>query len=293
MLDIMLPFWGEPRYLYETVAAVLRQTDERWRLTVVDDCYPDPEVPEYFERLGHPQVTYIRNEENLGITANYERCIEMASADLVMLLGCDDIMQPDYVARVLTLHEKFPQADILQPGVQIIDSQGRAVSTLTDSIKRVVMPRTRQPLLLSGEELAASLLKADWLYWPSLTFRREALVSTPFRPGFPIIQDLALVIDIIAAGGCLLLDPHMCFSYRRHEESASSTSLFDGRRFAGERTYFALAARIMRRNGWHRAARAAKRHTISRAHALSLLPTALRRQDSTAVRTLTTHILAR
>ena len=131
MLDIMLPFWGEPRYLYETVEAVLRQTDERWRLTVVDDCYPDPKVPEYFERLGHPQVTYIRNEENLGITANYERCIEMASADLVMLLGCDDIMQPDYVARVLTLHEKFPQADILQPGVQIIDSQGRAVSTLT------------------------------------------------------------------------------------------------------------------------------------------------------------------
>ena len=293
MLDIMLPFWGEPRYLYETVEAVLNQTDERWHLTVVDDCYPDPDVPQYFKRLGHPRVVYIRNGKNLGITANYERCIEMASADLVMLLGCDDIMQPDYVARMLTLHEKFPQADILQPGVQIIDSQGRAVSTLTDSIKRVVMPRTRQPLLLSGEELAASLLKADWLYWPSLTFRREALVSTPFRPGFPIIQDLALVIDIIAAGGSLLLDPHMCFSYRRHEESASSTSLFDGRRFAGERTYFALAARIMRRNGWHRAARAAKRHTISRAHALSLLPTALRRQDSTAVRTLTTHILAR
>ena len=45
MLDIMLPFWGEPRYLYETVEAVLRQTDERWRLTVVDDCYPDPKVP--------------------------------------------------------------------------------------------------------------------------------------------------------------------------------------------------------------------------------------------------------
>ena len=151
MLDIMLPFWGEPRYLYETVESVLSQTDERWHLTVVDDCYPDSRVPEHFERLDHPQVTYIRNEKNLGITANYERCIEMASADLVMLLGCDDIMQPDYVARVLTLHEKFPQADIFQPGVQTIDSQGRPVSTLTDSIKRVVMPRTRQPLLLSGE----------------------------------------------------------------------------------------------------------------------------------------------
>ena len=29
MLDIMLPFWGEPRYLYETVESVLSQTDER------------------------------------------------------------------------------------------------------------------------------------------------------------------------------------------------------------------------------------------------------------------------
>lgn len=293
MLDIMLPFWGEPRYLYETVEAVLRQTDERWRLTVVDDCYPDPEVPEYFERLGHPQVTYIRNEENLGITANYERCIEMASADLAMLLGCDDIMQPDYVARVLTLHEKFPQADILQPGVQIIDSQGRAVSTLTDSIKRVVMPRTRQPLLLSGEELAASLLKADWLYWPSLTFRREVLTRTPFRPGFPIIQDLALVIDVVVAGGCLLLDPYTCFAYRRHEESASSTALFDGRRFSGERAYFALAADLVRRNGWSRAARAARWHTTSRAHALALLPTALRRRDTDSARMLASHALAR
>ena len=85
MLDIMIPFWGEPRYLYETVEAVLSQTDARWHLTVVDDCYPDPGVPKYFEHLDHPQVTYIRNEENLGITANYERCIEMASADLVML----------------------------------------------------------------------------------------------------------------------------------------------------------------------------------------------------------------
>ena len=64
MLDIMLPFWGEPRYLYETVESVLSQTDERWHLTVVDDCYPDSRVPEYFERLDHPQVTYIRNEKN-------------------------------------------------------------------------------------------------------------------------------------------------------------------------------------------------------------------------------------
>ena len=62
MIDIMLPFWGEPRYLYETVEAVRGQTSDDWRLTVVDDCYPDPSVAEYFARLDDPKVTYIRHE---------------------------------------------------------------------------------------------------------------------------------------------------------------------------------------------------------------------------------------
>lgn len=293
MIDIMIPFWGEPHYLYETVQAVLCQTSRHWHLTVVDDCYPDPQVQEYFKDLAHPQVTYVRNEKNLGITGNYARCIELASADLVMLLGCDDVLLPDYVARVLADHRHFPQADIIQPGVQVIDSSGTVSGSLADTVKRLTMPRTRSPRLLSGEDLAASLLRADWLYWPSLTFRREVLTRTPFRPGFPIIQDLALVIDVVVAGGCLLLDPYTCFAYRRHEESASSTALFDGRRFSGERAYFSLAADLVRRNGWSRAARAARWHTTSRAHALALLPTALRRRDTDSARMLASHALAR
>ncbi|WP_311471084.1 glycosyltransferase family 2 protein [uncultured Actinomyces sp.] len=293
MLDIMLPFWGEPRYLYETVEAVRRQTDSRWRLTVVDDCYPDPAVSEHFENLDDPRIVYTRNETNLGITANYAHCLELATSDLVVLLGCDDIPMSDYVARVLDDHDRFPHADIIQPGVRIIDSQGRRIKPLVDAVKRMTTPRARSRRLLGGEDLAASLLRADWLYWPSLVFKRETLASTPFRPGFPIIQDLALVIDIIAAGGTLLLDPHPCFNYRRHEESASSSALLDGQRFSGEQKYFALAQRLMLRNGWTRAARAARMHSTSRAHALALLPVAVRRRDRAAARMLAAHALRR
>lgn len=293
MLDIMLPFWGEPRYLYQTVEAVRRQSDPRWRLTVVDDCYPDESVARYFAALDDERVVYVRNETNLGITGNYARCIEMAREDMVVLLGCDDIPLPRYVERIAADHERFPQADIIQPGVQIIDSNGRRIKPLVDTVKRLVMPRARTPRLLSGEDLAASLLQADWLYWPSLAFRREVLTSTPFRPGFPIIQDLALVIDVVVGGGTLLLDPVTCFSYRRHEESASSTSLLDGRRFAGEREYFAIAADLVAANGWRRARRAARLHSTSRAHALTLAPQALRSGNRKALRMLLGHALGR
>ncbi|MDY2668870.1 glycosyltransferase, partial [Schaalia hyovaginalis] len=79
-IDIMLPFWGEAAYLFDTVRAVLAQDSADWRLTVVDDCYPDPAVAEHFAALDDPRIVYIRNEQNLGITANYRRCLEMATA---------------------------------------------------------------------------------------------------------------------------------------------------------------------------------------------------------------------
>ena len=291
-LDIMLPFWGEPSYLFETVEAVRNQSVGGWKLTVVDDCYPDPQVGEYFSHLEDERVTYIRNENNLGITQNYEHCVELASAELIMLLGCDDVPERDFVERILKLHSEFPSASIIQPGVRIIDESSSAVTPVVDRVKSLLRPDAQRPRLLSGEDLAVSLLRADWLYWPSLVFKREVFETTQFRPGFPIIQDLALVMDVIVAVGSLLFDPYVCFAYRRHAESASSTALFDGRRFQGERDYFAIAEKLVLKNGWRRAARAARIHSTSRAHALTLLPQALKQKDNAAVSQLLKHVIS-
>ena len=164
------------------------------------------------------------------------------------------------------------------------------VSTLADSVKqRLMMPRTRRPRVLSGEDLAASLLRADWLYWPSLAFRRELLVSTPFRDGMPIIQDLALVIDVVCAGGQMLLEPTLCFQYRRHTASASSAKALDGSRFRGERDYFRQAGDQVAQLGWRRAERAARTHLTSRLHALTLVPQAITSKRPGALSTLLRH----
>ena len=222
-LDIFVPFWGDPALLKETVRSVQAQTDDDWLLTVVDDAYPDPTVAEYFAGIDDPRVRYVRNEQNLGITDNYRRCVGMATEELIVLLGCDDVLLPTYVATVLDAHRRFPQAHMIQPGVDIIDETGTVTSTLADTVKqKLSMPRAHQPRLLAGEELAASLLRANWLYWPSMVFRRESIVAAGFRDGYPIIQDLALEIDIVAAGGPLLLLPDVCFQYRRHGASVGS-----------------------------------------------------------------------
>ncbi|MCL2848586.1 MAG: glycosyltransferase [Micrococcales bacterium] len=288
-LDIMVPYWGDPGLMRLTVESVLAQTSDGWTLTVVDDAYPDPAVGQYITGLGHDQVRYVRNEENLGITANYRRCLELATNDLVVFLGSDDLLSPTYVATVASAAEQHPEATVIQPGVQVVDGHGRPVSTLVDSVKHLLRPRCRAPRLLSGEPAVVTLMHGDWLYWPSLVFRRDVLARTGFRDGFPFVQDLAVVVDILMASGSLLCLPDVCFTYRRHARSASSMSLLDGSRFAGERRYFTLAAAQASRLGWSRARRAARLHVTSRAHALALFPAAGRARDATAVRHLVRH----
>lgn len=289
-LDILVPFWGDPALLRKTVDSVVAQRNPDWMLTVVDDAYPDPGVAKWFAELDDPRIRYLRHDVNRGITESFRHCVALATQDVMMLLGCDDILLPGYVDVVLAAHRRFPEAAIIQPGVRVIDDDGRVVRTLADEVKRrVVRPRVDEATLLGGEKLVTSLLHGDWLYWPSLTFRTDRIRSVDFRDGFPIVLDLALVIDLVCRGRLLLLEPTVCFHYRRHRASASSVKLVDGSRFEGERAYFAIAARQCRKLGWTHAERAARARLTSRAHAATQLPGALLGRRFEASRVLARH----
>jgi glycosyltransferase involved in cell wall biosynthesis len=271
-IDIFIPFWGDPDLLIETIESVRTQTDPDWRLTVVDDAYPDDSVGDRVTALGDDRITYVRNETNRGITDNYRVCVERATADVLVLLGCDDLLHPNYVEVIKRAHARYPEAAVIQPGVRLIDDRGHRILPMADRVKRRLMPRGPRCQQLAGEALACSLLRGNWLYWPSLAFRTDRIRAFEFRAGLPIVQDLAIVLDMVFAGDSLVLDRTECFSYRRHSGSASAASVFDGRRFAGDRTYFASVVQQAHEAGWLRAERIARRRVVSRLHALWAAP---------------------
>ncbi|MFT4232093.1 MAG: glycosyltransferase [Leucobacter sp.] len=291
-LDICIPHWGDPGYLREAVASVLAQSDPRWRLTVIDDATPGDEARIFLEGLGDDRIAYVKKTVNEGITANFRSCVEAASHPFVTVMGNDDLLLPGYVATVLRAGAAYPGIDVIQPGVRVIDEAGSETSTLVDTVKqRLLRPRSERPVLLSGDRLGASLMHGDWLYWPSLAFRTETIRRFAFRDEFAIIQDLALLMDMFFAGARLLVLPETVFAYRRHDESASSTLILDGRRFAGEREYFALASSLAAEHGWPRTRRAAGLRITSRAHALSVVPRALLAGKPAAAGRLLRHAL--
>jgi glycosyltransferase involved in cell wall biosynthesis len=292
-LEFMVPFYGDPALLKETVASVLAQTDADWRLTVVDDGYPDDSIPGWFEALGDDRIRYTRNETNLGANKNYEKCLALATADDVTVLGADDLLRPDYVAVVREARRRFPDAAVIQPGVEIVDEHGQRVRSLVDRVKSVYAPSPETAVELSGEDLATSLLRGNWLYFPALCFSVAKVREVGFRDGLNVVQDLALVMDLLMRGERLVLDPTVCFAYRRHSGSDSSWRALEGTRFLEEGAYFQQIAGELTALGWSRAARAARMHLSSRLHALTYLPAAVRSRHRAGMRNLATHAFGR
>lgn len=291
----MFPYYGDVAMMKAAVESVLAQTDTDFKLTIVDDGYPDESLPAYFDELTSrdSRVVYHRNETNLGANGNYRKCVGLIEHEIAVVMGADDIMKPNYLETVRRGFED-PSIDIVQPGIEVIDENGRVYLPLVDRIKagmrRALVGRSSQAVV-EGEPLAANLIDGNWLYFPSVAWRSSALKKHNFRQGYDVVQDLALALDIIMDGGRMFVTDTVCFQYRRHRESDSSVRALDGRRFVEERRFFDEKVREFSALGWTAAARAARIHVTSRLNAASLLPKVVSKKMWPGLRALAGHVV--
>ncbi|MBG6216618.1 glycosyltransferase involved in cell wall biosynthesis [Arthrobacter sp. CAN_A6] len=292
-IDVMLPYYGDVAMMKAAVDSVLSQADRDFKLTIVDDGYPDESLPTYFAGLtaGDSRISYSRNEQNLGANGNYRKCLSLIEHEYVVIMGADDIMLPNYLE---TVRRGFtdPTVSIVQPGVEVIDENGAVYRPLGDKVKDYLRRRAvgdSSDAVLAGEAVAKSLITGDWLYFPSVAWRSDAIRKHSFREQYDVVQDLALAMDIVMDGGKLMVTDTVCFQYRRHRESDSSVKALDGRRFAEERAFFDECVRDFQRLGWQKATRAARLHVSSRLHALTLAPKVIDKRMWNGLQKLATH----
>ncbi|HET8969537.1 MAG TPA: glycosyltransferase family 2 protein [Candidatus Nanopelagicales bacterium] len=287
-MTVVIPAFGDTPELREAVASVLGQDSDDWTLLVLDDGPPDGALAGWFGGLD-PRVRYQHNPNRLGINRNFQQALDLASGDLLVMLGADDRLLPSYVRVMGAAAAAHPAAAWLHPGVQVIDERGAVCRPLADRVKARLS--VREPGLHGGQELAASLLRGNWMYFPAITFRAETARRHGFRPGYEIVLDLDLYLRLLLAGESAVLVPTVCFQYRRHRASLSSEQRTTGQRFDEEQQYFLAQARLLDEFGWPRAARAARWHVSSRLHALTVLPGVLRDRRWDAAGGLLGHAL--
>jgi glycosyltransferase involved in cell wall biosynthesis len=267
-LTLAIPYYSRPDYLKEAVQSVLGQNDADWHLLIVDDRGPDPSGGEWAASLKDPRIRYVKNDRNLGITANWNRCLDLVDTDLVTLFHSDDVLEPNYVGMMKKAAVDYPQASAFFCQTSIIDARSRSTFSFPDWYKSLIIPSTKEDFVIQGESGFSSLLGGDYIMCPTLCFRRAKLRGERFDETRVTTQDFEFIMRFLAHGHSLVGLAEKAYRYRRHSENVTSKSLQDMRMLQEEADFFLLLESWAKDRGWAAATRRARRRSIVRNKAL-------------------------
>jgi glycosyltransferase involved in cell wall biosynthesis len=122
-VSVCIPTYNSGRFLRETIDSALAQSYADFELVVCDNTSTD-ETEELCRSIADPRFRYERFEEHVGQAANWNRCLELARGELIILLHGDDLLVPDYLTKAVAVFEQHPEVGLLFCCAQHIDVNG-------------------------------------------------------------------------------------------------------------------------------------------------------------------------
>lgn len=113
MINVIIPAYNCSATLGRTLSSLVAQTDPNFEVVVVDDCSTENIkviVDDYASKLN---ITYIRNEKNLGCGMSRQVGIDNATQDFITFLDSDDMFMPYTVETFNSIIKANPNTEYL------------------------------------------------------------------------------------------------------------------------------------------------------------------------------------
>jgi GT2 family glycosyltransferase len=81
-VQVIIPYYKEFDYFHESLISVINQDYKNFSIMVIDDGTKDDRVVQLISSLQDNRITLIQNENNLGLSRNFEFARTQASAAL-------------------------------------------------------------------------------------------------------------------------------------------------------------------------------------------------------------------
>jgi glycosyltransferase involved in cell wall biosynthesis len=225
-VSVCIPTYNCARYLGEAIESVLSQSFADYELVVVDNASTDS-TPELCARYRDPRVRYLRFDTLVGQAANWNRCLDLATGDLVVLLHADDLLRPAYLERAVTALANCPKAGLVHCAVQHISADGRPLrlQRLFEADTVVAGEDSFRRLLLNGCLVSpAGVMVRRTLYQAAGRFATEVVWAVDWHMWLrlSLLADVAYLAEPLAA-------------YREHPLSGTAGVLAEARNGPDER----------------------------------------------------------
>jgi len=215
LVSICIPTYNRAGMVGDAIRSALAQTYPAVEVIVVDNASTD-NTTEVLASLNDPRLRFERNEKNLGLFGNFNRCIALARGSLVHILHSDDTIPPGFTQACVDVFLAHPEVGMtFTPAVVMGGAPGWQPAPGGD---RVFNPPDGFRAILRDRGLVAC---------PSVMVRKEVYSEIgPFSTDYPYSADLYEWLTL-ARGHAIARVGRTFVSYRQGTHTESYRLLFE------------------------------------------------------------------
>lgn len=131
-VSIIILTYNHESFILEALQSVALQEYPGVQLVIGDDASSDRtcDVIDQFEQQSAMNIDKIYFDANVGITRNFNACLERCQGDVIFVLGGDDVFCPGKIAAQVQHLEDNPNVTISYHDVEVFDSDSNRVMYL-------------------------------------------------------------------------------------------------------------------------------------------------------------------
>lgn len=216
-VSVCIPVYNGSASVAESIESVLGQTFKDFRLIVCDNCSTD-NTEEVVKRFHDPRLTYVRNEKNLGLVGNANRCLSLAEGEYVCIFHHDDVMLPENLELKVRLLDDHPEVGFVHSNIFMTDAEGQVLSQWVEDSRRDYI----EDGMVVFHRYITRMDKGALIFIGAVLARRVCYEQLGgFRSDLPHTQDnemwmrMSLFYNVACVGKPLV-------KWRQHSASASS-----------------------------------------------------------------------
>lgn len=209
-VSVCIPSYNCAPFLAEALDSVLNQSYTDFELLIIDDCSTDSSaeiIARYAER--DARIVFLRNETNLGMVANWNRCLHEARGEYIRYLFADDLFaSPACLEKMTAALDADREVSLVVSARNIIDENSH--------IKRVAS-HFRDGMDGPGTQVIRRCLyeARNLIGEPSVVMFRKSQALRGFHPGYAQLVDLEMWFYLLEQGRFAYLGEPLS-SFRDH-----------------------------------------------------------------------------
>lgn len=126
-VSVVMATYNGKQYLAQQLRSVLSELLPDDELIIVDDGSQDGTL-EFLYSLNSPIVHIVRNLNNAGVLATFERGLQLSSRDIIFLCDQDDVWLPGKRAAFVDAFERNPRILVVMSDAELIDANGEVTA---------------------------------------------------------------------------------------------------------------------------------------------------------------------